>query len=81
MKIERLTDSQEVCVSCESERATKRIDDEYLCGSCADSILLKQVKKCVENVTHAVVTVKILPKSMLEKREAERVGKEKLSET
>lgn len=61
--------------SCCDKKAFRRIDGELFCGHCADNVLLKQIKRCIEGISGAVVSLKILPKQAV-LREARR-GKEK----
>jgi hypothetical protein len=73
MKIEVITKGK--CAFCKKP-AVRKIDGEFYCGHCADNRLLKQMKRCVEAMSEAIVTIKILPKLSLEKGMAH--GKEDL---
>jgi hypothetical protein len=54
------------CACC-NKRAIKRIDGMLYCAACADNVLLKTIKRCIENIEGAVVTIKIIPKGVLDR--------------
>ena len=68
MKIERITKGQ--CAFCENP-ASKKIEGELFCSQCADYEILKHIKKCMAEITHAIVTINVLPKEAVLK-EAQR---------
>lgn len=72
MKIERVGEG--VCAYCKNP-ASKKIEGELFCSQCADYEILKHVKRCIAEITHAIVTIKVLPKQAVFK-EAKR-GKKK----
>lgn len=72
MKIEKVTKG--TCAFCE-KKASKKIEGELFCSQCADCEILKHIKKCIAEITHAIVTVKIIPKQAALKEE--KRGKKK----
>jgi hypothetical protein len=68
MKIEQVTKGQ--CAFCKNP-ASKKIEGELFCSQCADNEILKHIKKCMAEITHAIVTIKVLPKKAVLK-EAKR---------
>jgi len=58
MEIKAITKG--VCVDC-SKRAKLLINNTAYCGACADPLLLKQIRRCADAVTHAAVKFSILP--------------------
>jgi hypothetical protein len=57
-----------VCVDC-SKKAKLLIDSKAYCGACADPLLLKQIRRCADAVTHAAVKFSILPLKSLKIQE------------
>jgi predicted amidophosphoribosyltransferase len=62
MKIKLVTEG--VCSACK-EPATRELDGILYCGHCADPKLLVQIKRCIEAVSDAVVTIKVMPKGAM----------------
>jgi hypothetical protein len=58
MKIKQLVFGK--CAYCETA-ASKEVDGVALCSHCADIEILKNIKKCIAEITHAKVTIKIIP--------------------
>jgi len=56
---------------CCSKRAVKFIDGIPYCVACADNLLLKTIKRCIDNIERAVVTIKIMPKGVLDRAKKE----------
>lgn len=60
-------------ISCEacSKPATKIIDNTSYCTPCADGVLLKTIKRCIDNIEGAVVTIKVMPKGVVDRAKKE----------
>jgi len=56
---------------CCSKRATKTVDGTPYCTTCADGVLLKTIKRCIDNIEGAVVTIKVMPKGVLDRAKKE----------
>jgi DNA-directed RNA polymerase subunit RPC12/RpoP len=41
----------------------------YLCAHCGDNLLIKTIKKCIEGIEEAKITMKIMPKGVMDARE------------
>lgn len=65
--------SKGTCSVCKS-KASKALDGVLYCSQCADTRLLRQIKRCIEAVEHAVVTIKVLPAQSLKLMRKEERG-------
>jgi len=60
--------STEACHDC-GVPSTKLIDGVAYCAHCGDNILLRTIKKCIEGIEEATVTLKVMPKGVLDAKE------------
>lgn len=55
--------STEACHDC-GIPSTKLIDGVAYCAHCGDNILLRTIKRCIEGIEEATVTLKVMPKGV-----------------
>ena len=53
--------SQGKCKDC-GKKASKKIDGDFFCKKCGDSLLIITIGKCIKGVEEATIRISIMPK-------------------
>ena len=48
------------CTVCQ-KKASKSVDGILYCSTCADTLLMVNIKRCITNLTHVIVKIAVIP--------------------
>jgi hypothetical protein len=62
MNVERVNKGK--CIYCD-KKASRKINGELFCDLCGDGLLIKTIRRCIDNIVTARLNFSILPKKAL----------------